>query len=406
MANSGYKNYLTLKKYVNGIATTETKNNTIGDADYIAPVLDTVSCPTTSNACPEVSNPLSDIVVTVGAGNETISLNNTFYDSNSDSLTYTATSSNSGAISASISGSNLILSYLSGTAASSSISVTASDGTCTATDTFNVTLNEEAATPPTWNCVNNSCVQVNDGTGTYSTLSACQAACATTTAAPCPPLITIQSASFNIVQSSQSYTTMGGYCAKDNVSATGSKWYIDTSSSTPDIYSYEFTISGPYIQCPVGTSSPIGTNIQSWNYGTGTITPQALGRLWNTGIEWTNAGHTYDVILETSSFDVEMTRVHLAPRCSTTTVAPTTQAPTAYTGLVRCDDNTTTWYTNQTISSGNSFYSAGLVCYISTGTIYDITGKTFLDGTEYSPGAGGPCDCDCYNINCGSDPLY
>jgi len=37
------------------------------------------------------------------------------------------------------------------------------------------------APPATWNCVNNSCVQVNDGTGTYSTLSACQAACATTT---------------------------------------------------------------------------------------------------------------------------------------------------------------------------------------------------------------------------------
>jgi hypothetical protein len=91
--------------------------------------------------------------------------------------------------------------------------------------------------------------------------------------------------------------------------------------------------------------------------------------------------------------------------CDTSTPPPAPE-PTPYTGLVRCDNNTTTWYTTQTISSGNSFYSAGLVCYISTGTIYDITGKTFIDGTEYSPGAGGPCDCDCYNINCGSDPLY
>jgi len=401
MANSGYKNYLTLKKYVNGVATTETKANTIGAADYIAPVLDIVSCPQASNTCPEVASALSDVSVTVGASNQTISLTPVFSDADSDPLTYTATSTNSGAIEASISGSNLIISYLSGTAASSSISVTASDGTCSATDTFNVTINEGTTIAPTWNCVNNSCVQVNDGTGTYSTLSACQAACATTTAAPCPPLITIQSASFNIVQSSQSYTTMGGYCAKDNVSATGSKWYIDTSSSTPDIYSYEFTISGPYIQCPTGTNSPIGTNVQSWDYGTGTITPQALGRLWDTGIEWTNAGHTYDVILETSSSDVEMTRVHLAPRCgATTTAAPTTSPPTAYTGLTRCDNDTATWYTTQTINSGNTYYSAGLVCYISTGTTYDITGRTFIDGTEYSPGVGGPCDCDCFNLNC------
>ena len=193
---------------------------------------------------------------------------------------------------------------------------------------------------------------------------------------------------------------MGGYCAIDNVSATGSKWYIDTSSSTPDIYSYEFTISGPYIQCPTGTSSPLGTNVQSWDYGTGTITPQALGRLWDTGIEWTNAGHTYDVILETSSFDVEMTRVHLAPRCgATTTAAPTTTLAPAYTALVRCDNNTDTWYTTQQISSGWTFNSATGVCYISEGTTYDITGKSYLDGNAYPP-IGGPCDCDCYNLNC------
>ena len=177
MANSGYKNYLTLKKYVNGVATTETKANTIGAADYIAPVLDIVSCPQASNTCPEVASALSDISVTVGASNQTISLTSVFSDADSDPLTYTATSTNSGAIGVSISGSNLIISYLSGTAASSSISVTASDGTCSATDTFNVTLNEEAATPPTWNCVNNSCVQVNDGTGTQHIISLSSGLC-------------------------------------------------------------------------------------------------------------------------------------------------------------------------------------------------------------------------------------
>jgi len=50
---------------------------------------------------------------------------------------------------------------------------------CTGPTTTSTTTT--TATPPTWNCVNNSCVQVNDGTGTYSTLSACQASCLTTT---------------------------------------------------------------------------------------------------------------------------------------------------------------------------------------------------------------------------------
>ena len=126
-----------------------------------------------------------------------------------------------------------------------------------------------------------------------------------------------------------------------------------------------------------------------------------MGRLWDTGIEWTNAGHTYDVILETSSSDVEMTRVHLAPRCgATTTAAPTTSPSTAYTGLTRCDNDTATWYTTQQISSYSTFNSATGVCYVSTGTIYDITGRTFIDGNAYPPYSGGPCDCDCLNQNC------
>lgn len=48
MANTGIKNVLTLRKYVNGVATSEVKNNTVGDPDYIAPYEDLVACPISS----------------------------------------------------------------------------------------------------------------------------------------------------------------------------------------------------------------------------------------------------------------------------------------------------------------------------------------------------------------------
>ena len=46
MANTGIKNVLTLRKYVNGMVTSEVKNNVAGDPDYIAPYEDLVDCPT------------------------------------------------------------------------------------------------------------------------------------------------------------------------------------------------------------------------------------------------------------------------------------------------------------------------------------------------------------------------
>jgi hypothetical protein len=46
MANTGIKTVLTLRKYVDGVATSETKVNDPGDPDYIAPYEDLVDCPT------------------------------------------------------------------------------------------------------------------------------------------------------------------------------------------------------------------------------------------------------------------------------------------------------------------------------------------------------------------------
>ena len=45
MANTGIKNILTLRKYVNGVPTSITKANIVGDPDYIAPYEDIISCP-------------------------------------------------------------------------------------------------------------------------------------------------------------------------------------------------------------------------------------------------------------------------------------------------------------------------------------------------------------------------
>lgn len=149
MANTGYKNWLTLKKYINGVPTDETKANDVSDPDYIAPVLDLNSCPTPSNTCPQIDSAISDISVLVGASSTTIDLTTVFSDADGDTLSFSATSSNSAGVSATISGTNLIISYLSATSASSNISVTASDGTCSAVDSFTVTISATTTTTTT-----------------------------------------------------------------------------------------------------------------------------------------------------------------------------------------------------------------------------------------------------------------
>jgi hypothetical protein len=60
MSNTGFKAYTNLEQYYldNGVATGVTKPNTIGDPDYIAPVLDLTFCPLPSaspSATPSIS---------------------------------------------------------------------------------------------------------------------------------------------------------------------------------------------------------------------------------------------------------------------------------------------------------------------------------------------------------------
>jgi hypothetical protein len=59
MANTGIKTVLTLRKYVDGVATNETKVNDPSDPDYIAPYEDLVDCPTVAptTAAPTTAAP-------------------------------------------------------------------------------------------------------------------------------------------------------------------------------------------------------------------------------------------------------------------------------------------------------------------------------------------------------------
>jgi hypothetical protein len=76
---NGTKTVLTLRKYIDGQPTEETKANTLGDPDYIAPYLDTVSCPitnitTTSTTTTTTSTSTTTTTSTTNAPSSTLTL--------------------------------------------------------------------------------------------------------------------------------------------------------------------------------------------------------------------------------------------------------------------------------------------------------------------------------------------
>jgi len=67
---------------------------------------------------------------------------------------------------------------------------------------------------------------------------------------------------------------------------------------------------------------------------------------------------------------------------TTTTLAPTTTTTTIiYSGLILCGESSVDYYYTGQISSGDYLYSGGGNCYVSTGTIGSIFGKTEIFGT-------------------------
>ena len=167
---------------------------------YVPPTTTTTTAgPTTTTTttaapctvCAGGINPISDFSAAVGGTSGTISITGTNI---SPSSVYTG---DPNLVTVNLSGSTVTwTTNSSNTCGTAHIIVvannTAGGNCCNEAEDFYITVTgctgptttsttTTTAAPTTWNCVNNSCVQVNDGTGTYSTLSACQASCLTTT---------------------------------------------------------------------------------------------------------------------------------------------------------------------------------------------------------------------------------
>ncbi|MFT9848384.1 S-layer homology domain-containing protein [Aneurinibacillus sp. REN35] len=105
-----------------------------------APVVSTVSAQITgANHSPTVQNTISQVNKEVTAGVQTVSLSNVFVDSDGDTLSYTATSSNTGVATVAVNGTDVKITPVN--AGTATITVTASDGKGGTVQTqFNVTI--------------------------------------------------------------------------------------------------------------------------------------------------------------------------------------------------------------------------------------------------------------------------
>ena len=99
---------------------------------------------TVNNSRPQGS--LSDVTLTVGGGAQTINLSSSFSDADGDTLNFTASSSQTSYVTAGVSGSTLTITPVA--AGSSTISVTANDGTTSTTVSFTATVSAPATSPP------------------------------------------------------------------------------------------------------------------------------------------------------------------------------------------------------------------------------------------------------------------
>jgi hypothetical protein len=102
--------------------------------------------------------------------------------------------------------------------------------------------------------------------------------------------------------------------------------------------------------------------------------------------------HQSNGITSGPSYDVDLDTQTIVPAgCSdascnpptTTTQAPTTTTTTLtpYSGLILCGETNVDYYYTGTISSGDHLYSGAGNCYVSTGTITDLSGKSEIFGT-------------------------
>ena len=169
------------------------------------------------------------------------------------------------------------------------------------------------------------------------------------------------------ISSSQTVTTT----LTGTVEAIATNITITPSLNTSGITGTQFTTTTP--------AAVTGLPPQNYNF-----TPTVVA---NAGFTFTS-GPTFNPSLPATGS--ESTNKTITINVTGTVAAN----PPLGTQLVRCDNNTNTWYTPTTnISSGFIFYSGGQVCYRSLGNVYDLTGLTNIgSGTVYSPGQpGNPC---------------
>jgi hypothetical protein len=170
-----------------------------------------------------------------------------------------------------------------------------------------------------------------------------------------------------------------------------------TSTSTTTTTSTSTTTLPPIGVSVVDTCASYPTACDGQFYianivgGTGTGYQTRLdGGAWNN---WP-AFNTYTSICGGSTYTIDAqdsvgTFASSGPvtLCSNTTTTTTTAAPTTttttiiYSGLTLCGEATEDYYYTGQISSGQYLFSGGGFCYVSSGTIVNLSGKSEIFGT-------------------------
>jgi len=189
-----------------------------------------------------------------------------------------------------------------------------------------------------------------------------------------------------------SYPIVSGGCS--DVACIGTTTSTTTLAPTTTTTTLLLTANGTYV-CSLGTSCNGEFNISSVAGGSGapyqtsyvvTGNPASYNNYPATNSYINLCGGTsYTFCLKGSAGDTRCA----APdtQCSytttTTTAAPTTTSTTTivYSGLTLCGAATEDYYYTGQISSGNYLFSGGGFCYVSSGTIGSISGKSEVFGT-------------------------
>jgi hypothetical protein len=187
-----------------------------------------------------------------------------------------------------------------------------------------------------------------------------------------------------------SYSIVSGGCS--DVACIGTTTSTTTLAPTTTTTTLLLTANGTY-ECSLGTSCNGVFNISSVAGGSGapyqtsyvvTGNPASYNNYPATNSYINLCGGTsYTFCLKGSAGDTRCA----APdtQCSytttTTTAAPTTTTTIVYSGLTLCGEASEDYYYTGQISSGNYLYSGGGFCYVSSGTIGSISGKSEVFGT-------------------------